>query len=265
VELKATYEDRRVHEGWESVYRSNPLQDRFNEALLDRNLAQLGATPGGLFLDAGCGVGYHSLALARRGYRCVGVDISETILTTARANAERMGLSDRVTFECHSLERLPFADGTFDAVHCRGVLMHIPKWEAALAELCRVLKPGGKLLLLESNTSSVEATLVGWLRGFRKTASHIVETPGGPEFWSEQDGVPFLVRITRIDYLRKLLRDHGVAVKQRLASEFWDIFRFPAGLARNTAIHFNRLWFALGLPASASVGNSILGEKVVAG
>lgn len=264
MELKATYEDRRVHEGWESVYRSNPLQDRFNEALLDRNLAKLGAAPGGLFLDAGCGVGYHSLALARRGYQVVGVDISETILATARANAARMGLEGRVRFECQSLERLPYPAGTFDAIHCRGVLMHIPAWEAALAELCRVLKPGGKLLLLESNTASVEATLVGWLRGFRKTASRVVETPGGPEFWSEQDGIPFLVRITDIDYLRKLLRDHGVTVTQRLASEFWDIFRFPAGLARSAAIHFNRLWFALNLPASASVGNSILGEKRLA-
>jgi ubiquinone/menaquinone biosynthesis C-methylase UbiE len=261
VELKQTYENDKIHESWESVYRLNPLQDRFNEALLDRHLRLLRPGPDALFLDAGCGVGYHALALARRGFRCVGVDISETILESARKNARSMGLENRARFECQMLEALSFDEGTFDAVHCRGVLMHIPQWHKALAELCRVLKPGGKILVIESNAQAVEARLVCWLRGLRRSVSRVVHTPAGPEFWSEKDGQPFLVRITCIDALVRGLENHGVRMLHRLATEFWDIFRFPAGLCRDAVIRFNQLWFGLRLPAGPSVGNGIIGEK----
>src|SRR4051812_23035808 len=98
ISLKKTYNASTVHDGWEEVYRGNPLQDRLNARILDRALAAAAPPPGALCLDAGCGVGYHSVALAKRGFRCVGIDISENILQTAQANLSRSGLEDRLSF-----------------------------------------------------------------------------------------------------------------------------------------------------------------------
>jgi SAM-dependent methyltransferase len=206
-------------------------------------------------------VGYHTLAFAREGFRCTGVDISEGILQEAERNAARAGLADRVSFRSQKLECLDFEDGEFDVVHCRGVLMHIPKWENALAELCRVLKPGGNIVLMESNTTAVEARLVRLARRLRRPRSRLVETPAGPEFWSDQDGQPFVVRIADVDYLARRLKHFGVRATHRFGTEFWDIYRFPSGVVRNTAIRFNHLWFALGLPSSLSMGTGIIGQK----
>src|SRR5438132_2886024 len=149
--LKGTYEQPEIHEKWESVYRRNPLQDKLNDRLMDRIVARLGLEPNALFLDAGCGTGEHSIGIVRRGFRCVGVDISESVLAKARNNVVRHALDTMVEFRCESLENLSFSDSTFDAVHCRGVLMHIPSWEKAISNLCRVLKPGGKIVIMESN------------------------------------------------------------------------------------------------------------------
>lgn len=259
--LKETYERPHIHESWESVYRGNPLQDRLNARLLDRILKQVQPAPDARFLDAGCGVGYHTLAIARRGYRCVGVDISETILRQAEDNALRAGLQERVSFRADNLEDLSFTDGSFDVVHCRGVLMHVPEWESALGQLCRVLKPGGKIVILESNTSSLETRVVCLLRWLRQGRSRMVTTPGGLEFWAEQDGQPVVTRIARVRYLQEQLRAHGVEPTSRFATEFWDINRFAPGLRRNLAIRFNRLWFALHLPSVLSMGNALVGRK----
>ena len=56
-------------------------------------------------------------------------------------------------------------------------------------------------------------------------------------------------------------RAFGVRPVARFATEFWDVYRFAPGLCRNLAIRFNRLWFALRLPAGPSIGNAIIGEK----
>lgn len=204
---------------------------------------------------------YHTLGLAGRGFRCVGVDIAEGILETARENAVRMGLDHRVAFRCQPLEKLEFADETFDAVHCRGVLMHIPRWQVALGELCRVLKPGGKIVVIEANAAAVEARLVCLARHFFRPKSKLVRAAGGLEFWSNGDQLPFVVRMADTDKMVRTMQAFGVGCMKRLATEFWDIYHFPAGPCRNLVILFNRLWFALHLPAGPSIGNAFIGEK----
>jgi ubiquinone/menaquinone biosynthesis C-methylase UbiE len=263
MKLKETFEHRAIHDGWEAVYRGNELQDRLNARMLERIFARLGSPPGALALDAGCGAGYHSLALARRGCRVIGIDISSHILDQAAASAARAGLDERVEFRCDSLEDLSFPDETFDLVHCRGVLMHIPDWTRALEQLCRVLKPGGKIVIFESNSTAVESVLVKLLRRLRSNRSRLVRVSGGLEFWAEQYGLPVVTRIADINCLMEELRYHGVEPLARLATEFWDIFRFQNRVSRSLAISFNRLWFGLRLPAALSMGNAVLGRKTL--
>jgi SAM-dependent methyltransferase len=261
MDLKATYENPRVHRGWESAYRGNPLLDRFNDRIMDRLLGLMAPPAGARLLDAGCGIGDHARRLARRGYHVTGVDISEHILATARRMAADERLSDRCGFVRDKLESLPFPDGTFDAIHCRGVLMHIPDWEQALGELCRVLRPGGPIAVVEGNHRAVEARLVGLLRKVRRSKSRIVHAPGGVESWAEVDGQPFVARQANIRCLMDWLRDRGFQDIRRGATEFLDVHRIPAGIVRDAVIRFNRAYFALGGPAGLSMGNAVVARK----
>jgi ubiquinone/menaquinone biosynthesis C-methylase UbiE len=265
IRVRDTYEKDEIHDRWEAVYRGNPLQDRFNDRIMHRIMKYLRTPPNALFLDAGCGSGDHTVRIARTGCRCIGVDVSEKILRRAKARISETGLSSRVSLTCQALEDLAFASNSFDAIHCRGVLMHIPAWEKALEQLIRVLKPGGRIAILELNHQSLESWIVRQIRRFLATQSRMVETEAGLEFWSDEGGKPWLARVANLRRLAQQLRHLGVEMNIRKASEFWDINRFPAGVLRNAIIRFNVLWFLLGLPARVSSGNLILGEKHVGG
>src|SRR5262245_46763356 len=105
---------------------------------MDRIMDYLRPRPGARFLDAGCGIGDHTARIARRGYECVGMDISPTILEKAEERMRAFGLSSRVRFTRQALEDMSLSGELFDVVHCRGVLMHIPEWKTALRSLCAV-------------------------------------------------------------------------------------------------------------------------------
>ena len=261
MKLVKTYSEEAVHTGWVDAYRSDKVQDAFNERIMDRILNFVKPAPDALILDAGCGTGNHTTRILRRGYRCVAVDISHHIQATAAERLDKMGLGGKAMMTTHALEELGFKDGAFDVIHCRGVLMHIPEWEQALASLCRVLKPGGHIVILEANHRSVETALVRVVRAVRSNRSEVRRTDGGLEFWSQQGGHPFVARVANLDYLQQLLLGHGVNVEKRFATEFWDLNRFPAGLFRSAATRFNQAWFSLHLPASLSVDNAIIGVK----
>jgi ubiquinone/menaquinone biosynthesis C-methylase UbiE len=102
-------------------------------------------------LDVGTAIGDLPLALAAMPGFCgqvVGVDWSTQMIATAQKNAVRRGLHDRARFQVVDVrEGLPFRDGEFDVVCCIGLLETWPHPEQILGELCRVLAPGGALVL----------------------------------------------------------------------------------------------------------------------
>ncbi len=98
-------------------------------------------------LDAGCGNGRYSRFLLRQADPdaiLTAFDYSQGMLQRARNRLR----SDRVTQVAADLTRLPYADGSFDAIVCGWVLEHLPDPLPGLRELARVLVPSGKLLLL---------------------------------------------------------------------------------------------------------------------
>lgn len=113
-------------------------------------------------LDAGCGGGRNAIAMARLGAaKVVGVDLGIAGIADARKRGAGM---DGVSFLEASIESLPFPDDSFDVVWCAGVLMHTGDPESALAELARVLRPGGLIYLLVYATGGLRWPLVSLLR-----------------------------------------------------------------------------------------------------
>lgn len=97
----------------------------------------------GRVLEVGVGLGTDLKQFARNGAECHGVDIAQTHLELARRNLAAEGLDAELTQA--DAAALPYPDEHFDCVHSFGVLHHIPDVDRALAEIHRVLKPGGML------------------------------------------------------------------------------------------------------------------------
>ena len=99
-------------------------------------------------LDVGCGTGFLSLELAARGHRVTGIDFAPQMLTEATKKAAGQGLA--VRFEEGDAEALRFSDASFDLVMTRHVLWTLPHPEGAIDEWIRVLRPGGRLAVVDS-------------------------------------------------------------------------------------------------------------------
>ncbi len=98
-------------------------------------------------LDAGCGTGFLSFELAARGHRVTGVDFAPAMLAEARRKAAEHDAP--VRFEEADAEQLSFPSGSFDFAISRHVLWTLPHPEAAIDEWIRVLRPGGRLVVLD--------------------------------------------------------------------------------------------------------------------
>ena len=109
----------------------------------------LGLVPGDLVLDAGAGFGRHAYEVARRGGRIVALDYADDEVRTTRATFGAMLAEGQITVDSYvgalrgDATRLPFPDDTFDRVITSEVLEHIQDDVSAIAELVRVLRPGG--------------------------------------------------------------------------------------------------------------------------
>jgi len=179
-------------------------------------LASLPAS--GLWLDAGCGIGVLAREFRRAGLRVCGVDISDARLAEAASLTGLPLVTDGAPgpeehLRRSSVDRLPYPSERFDGVYSSSVLEYVPDLGAALAELHRVVRPGGHLLFNMPNARSVFRQLYAMVRA-KSAYSRIVprwaypqeeilgalETTGWETQWvdhygAERDvpGIPVLV------------------------------------------------------------------------
>lgn len=116
-------------------------------------------------LDVGCGIGHWSRLLARMlpaPLAITGVDREARWVDEARRRSPSAG-GVSLAFRQGDALALPFADASFDLVSCQTVLIHLADPAAALAEMARVLRPGGHLLVAEPNNAAT--TLAGLITG----------------------------------------------------------------------------------------------------
>ena len=125
---------------------------RWRRAMVDA----VGPRPGQRLLDVATGTGMVAAELVRRGAsEVVAIDQSEQMLAGAGARLARdPGLAARVTLVRGEAEALPFADATFDALTFTYLLRYVDDPAATLAELARVVKPGGRIGMVEFGVPS---------------------------------------------------------------------------------------------------------------
>ena len=165
-------------------------------AAWDRILDLVVPAGGGLrCLDAGCGTGFLSFELAARGHDVTGVDFAPAMLAEARRKAAARDVAIR--FEEADAERLPWPAGSFDLVISRHLLWTLPHPEAAVDEWIRVLRPGGRLIVVDGQFDA----------GAAPPASGSART--SEEYARVGDQLPFLGGRPLAE-IEALLRAHGL-------------------------------------------------------
>ena len=150
--MTGTYLSAERHDA-EVAARFDEAEARFKTTLatddvrLAAVLAAVGPVAGLRVLDLGCGKGRFAVALARLGAQVVGIDLSAAMLAAA----------DEIDRARASARRLPFADASFDAVIAVEVLEHVGAVRPVLLEARRVLRPGGRLAIVDKNLLAIDS------------------------------------------------------------------------------------------------------------
>jgi 2-polyprenyl-3-methyl-5-hydroxy-6-metoxy-1,4-benzoquinol methylase len=252
-----TLADEHVHELWESGFRS-PRNELFYELAFERILAKIQPPPRSVFLEVGCGGGFHAMRLARHGYKVKAVDFSDAVLDVARENVRAAGLEHLIDVGREDLIDLSYDDHSFDYAFCWGVLMHVPKVERAIEELSRIIAPGGHLIVHEGNVHSPEAMAIVAAKRMARRAG-LRHTPAGVEHWKETAAGPLLTRRANIPWVIAAFERQGLLLQSRLPTQLTELYvKPPWDWMKNSMYALNDYWYRRVGISRLAVGNTLL-------
>lgn len=137
-----------------------------------------------LILDVASGTAGVAIELARRtSGTVIGVDLTEPMLRRGAANVAASGLAGRIRLVAGQAERLPFGDATFDALTFSYLLRYVADPQATLAELARVVRPGGVMASLEFCVPAGPVWHPAWFLYTRLLLPAGGLATGGPAWW----------------------------------------------------------------------------------
>lgn len=125
----------------------------FSEAVRERALSVAAVEPGRVAADVGAGTGFITTGLVERGVRCIAIDQSPVMLEALRRKLPR---DDQVDCRTGEAERLPVEDGAVDYAFANMYLHHVDRPFEAIAEMVRILRPGGRLVVTDLDTHQFE-------------------------------------------------------------------------------------------------------------
>ncbi len=264
--VKQTLSSPTVHEQWERSFRSSETEAFYNR-VFDWIGTRLQLPSGSKALDAGCGIGQHSIRLARQGMQVVGADFSADRVAAAIQNIERQGYSDQISFQQEDLvEGLSFQDRSFDLVLCWGVLMHIPQHEVAMKELVRVTRPGGFIVISEGNALGLDeigSLAIGLTKRIGKSSSAPRISLGrwGVEYWARTESGPLFIRHARISEHVRFLEANGCVLRHRVAGQLTERYASFSGKIASLLHWANNAWFTLGRVPYLATANLLVFER----
>jgi ubiquinone/menaquinone biosynthesis C-methylase UbiE len=124
-------------------------------------------------LDVGAGTAQIPIELCRRhaSVRVVAIDMAQHMLEVGRRNLDKAGLTERIELKLCDAKHMPFADHSFDAVMSNSIVHHIPEPFAVLAEMARVVKPGGSIFVRDLLRPKDAAALVSFVKTYAGDAN----------------------------------------------------------------------------------------------
>jgi SAM-dependent methyltransferase len=148
--------------------------------------ADFASTRGLRVLEIGCGMGTDGAQFAKAGANYAGIDLTDAAVELARKRFQVSGLKGE--FRIADAERLDFPDASFDLVYSHGVLHHTPDIEAAVREIHRVLKPGGRAIVMLYHRGSYNYR-VG-IRVLRRAGAGLLKSESGIKLINFLTGEP---------------------------------------------------------------------------
>ncbi|MEO0878284.1 MAG: class I SAM-dependent methyltransferase [Pseudomonadota bacterium] len=251
--------------GWDDDYY-HPIAEKYYDEAVPAMLRRMGAGPGDMVLDAGCGPGVHAIRAARYGCTVKAIDLSERMLAHARDRAAQAGVADKIEFQQADLTDLKLESEAYPFVFNWGVVIHVPDTEAALSHLTRIVAPGGKLALHITNEKSLDFRLEQAARGLvRKPLEGLRDTGLGKGVWYDHHGQKLWVLRFDAERLSKDMERRGFKTVDRYAAEYtefqWRLKGPAKTILRPAILQANRLAYKVGAPASLSCTQIMIFEK----